>query len=335
MGCVAFVCCCALTAPYADAVGVVEGTVVNGSRGQTPVSGAKVVLRADHEGTLVPIAETTADNQGKFRFEQIPVSHNLVCLPGANYEGIHYPGTRVRIAGPTTAPAQKIVVYESVADPSPLVATRHEIDIRLDDGVLEATETIIVANRSLWSYVGSETDDGQPSATLRLSIPAQFKKVTFAKEFFGRQFQLNKETVETQIPWTPGQRELKFTYRLPIEDGHWSFRRPLDLPTEQMRLRVHGVRLNDVACNVTQAGELQDNAVVFDADSGTLPAGHTIELQFGNLPVSWTTYARWGAVAALAVLVLGTATFISRRRRTPSVGSASTERAIRPTARAA
>jgi hypothetical protein len=224
-----------------------------------------------------------------------------------------------------------------VAEPSPLVASRHEIDIYLDAGVLVATETIIISNRSSRSYVGSETEDGQPVATLRLSIPPEFKKVTFEKEFFGRQFQLNQEALETQIPWTPGQRELKFTYRLAVEDRHWLFRRPLDLPTEQIRVRINGVQLGDVTCNVTRAGTLENNVVVFNSEAGTLPASHTIELQFGNLPLLWTTYARWIALVAFAILVLGTAIGIFRRRRTPSMDGtpASAQQVSRRTARAA
>ena len=279
--------------------------MVNGSKGRSPLAGAKVVLRQPH-GAWVAAAETTTDDQGRFRFEQIPVSNDVIYLPGANHEGIHYPGQRVTIDGRQPVRAQRVVVYETVADASPLIATRHEIDIRPEAGVLVVSETIMVANPSLHSYVGSDNTDGQPSATLRLSIPPEFDKVTFEKEFFGRQFHLNKERLETQIPWTPGQRELKFTYRLPLEHRHWLFRRPLDLLTEQLRVTVSSGEIEDVACNFPAARILQDEAVVFDCESAELPAGHTIELQFGNLPVSWTTYARWIASAALVLLVLAT-----------------------------
>jgi hypothetical protein len=309
---IAVAVCCWLSA-LADAGANVEGLVVNGSRGMAPVAGAIVVLRAEHQGTLTPVAQTTADAGGGFRFEQLSLPHGVVFLPGANHQGIHYPGRRVTIGSQTPATGQRIVVYETVAEPSPLVASRHEIEIRPETGVLAITETIQVANRSLQSYVGRDSKGGEPSATLRLAIPQQFDKVTFAKEFFGRQFQLNDGRLETQIPWTPGQRELKFTYRLPVEQQHWVFGRPLDLPTEQIRVRVVGPS-NDVTCNLAASQARPEDAIVFESQDSLLPAGHTIEVRFGSLPVPWTAVAKWWALGGLAVLICGTSAFMLLRR---------------------
>ena len=77
--------------------GVIEGTVVR-AIDQAPVPGAEVVLRAKIGGQLLAVAETTADAQGRFRFEHLPVDGNCVYLPGANRDGIHYPGPSVRLS---------------------------------------------------------------------------------------------------------------------------------------------------------------------------------------------------------------------------------------------
>jgi hypothetical protein len=296
--------CFALAGSTPDSAGVIEGTVVNGSRGHSPIPAAAVVLRAQHRGAWMPIAETVCDNKGQFRFEGLPLEKDLVCLTGANFQGIHYPGRRVAMDAALPRVPQTIVVYETVADSNPLVGTSHEIDIRAEAGVLVVTETIVVANRSSQTYVGPQTPEAESAATLRLSIPSEFEKVTFAKEFFGRQFQLNNERLETQIPWTPGQRELKFTYRLPLEHRNWSFRRPLDLPTEKMRLKVRGAQLQDVYCSLPFVRKSTDDALVFESESPLLPRAHAIELQFGDLPVPWMIHARWFALAALVLLVL-------------------------------
>jgi hypothetical protein len=310
---------CSLSAP-ADGGATVEGLVVNGSRGMATVPGAVVVLRAEHQGAMTPVAQTTADAGGRYRFEQLSFPDGVVCLPGANHQGIHYPGRRVTIGSRTAATDQNVVVYETVADPSPLVTVRHEIEVRPETGVLEVTETIQVANRSLQSYVGREIVAGEPPATLRLSIPPQFEKVTFFKEFFGRQFQLNRERLETQIPWTPGERELKFTYRLPIEHQHWVFRRPLDLPTEQVRIRVFG-QSSDVTCNLAASPTHQEDAIIFESQGTLIPAGHTIEVQFGSLPVAWTAAARWWALGGLAGLICATSAFMLLLRRRATVSA--------------
>jgi hypothetical protein len=301
-------------APPSDVGGAITGVVVNGSKQRAPVPGATVILRIDDGGALFVVAETTSDAQGRFRFDNLPVVSGSVYLPGANYQEIHYPGARVRLGERHPAADQRLIVYDTIADPSPLVATRHEIDIRAEAGVLVVTERIVVANRTRRSYVGLEAPTAESPTTFRLSLPSEFARVTFEKEFFGRQFHVNQGRLETGIPWTPGERELKFTYRLPFEGRYWSFRRPLDLPCDYVRVSVARDQIPDVASNLQKVSET-DAAVVFEATGELLPAGYTIQVELGNLPVPWTTYARWGAFATLGVLVTGTTFLILRRRR--------------------
>jgi hypothetical protein len=305
---------CALAASSQNAAGVIEGTVVNGSYHESPVTGAVVVLRAEYQGSLLAVAETTTDKFGHFRFEPIPIGDGMVWLPGANHQGIHYPGSRFQLHHESPEP-QKIVIYETAEDPSPLVAARHEIDIRAEIGVLVVTETVLVANRTTRSYVGSQTDDDTPPVTLRLSIPMDFEKVTFEKEFFGRQFELNEHGLATQIPWTPGTRELKFTYRLPLESRQLLFQRTLDLPTEQVAVNVVGCPDGDVTSNLGSDSSSARETAAFEYNGSVLPVGHTIKLELGSLSVPWTAYARWTALASLVLAVLGTATNVLLRRR--------------------
>jgi hypothetical protein len=312
--------CFGVLASPPSPAGVIEGVVVNGSDHRSPVAGATVVLRAEHQGALISIGQTTTDNEGGFRFETPAAAQQMVFLPGANYQGIHYPGSRIRLQGEPSAANRQIVVYETIDQPNPLVASRHDIEIHVDAGALVVTESMVVANRTLRSYVGpgnvnTESGNEQSTVTLRLSIPPEFDKVTFAKEFFGRQFQLNGQSLETQIPWTPGSRELKFTYRLPVDRRDYRFRRVLDLPTERVRVTVSGDANDGTTCTLSEAELLYDGAKLFESNGRILPAGDAIELQLGRLPVLWTSYAGWVALAVLLLLVLATSVTVLRRLR--------------------
>jgi hypothetical protein len=308
-------------APTSGGGGSITGIVVNATDYQAPLPGVTVILRIDDQGPLIPVAEVKTDLSGRFRFDNLSALDGATYLPGANYKSVHYPGVRVRTLGQQPVPDQTIRVYEPIADPSPLLAGRHEIFVRAEAGVLAVTETIIVLNRTLRSYVGQATPDAEIVTTLRLSIPPEFEKVTFEKEFFGRQFHLKAGRLETQVPWTPGQRELKFTYRLPFQGRHWLFRRPLDLPCEHVRISVARDQIGEVVCNLPKASELNSDTIVFEASTKLLPAGHVVEVELRELPIPWNAFGRWGALATLLALVTGT-TCLMRRRVHSSSASA-------------
>ena len=145
--------CGVLAAPSTEQ-GTISGVVVNGSAQGEVVPGATVVLRAQNQGVLLPVMETTADEAGRFKFENLPVNGQLIFLPGANHQGIHYPGKRLRLNFAQPGAEDKITVYETVAEPCPLIAKRHEIDLRPEGGALRVTEMIVISNPTLRSYVG-------------------------------------------------------------------------------------------------------------------------------------------------------------------------------------
>ena len=133
--------------------------MVNGSADQAVVPAASVVLRVQHSSGLIPVAETTTDEMGRFEFAKLPLNEELVYVPGANLEGIHYPGHRVHLSAVQPSDNQRIVAYETVSDPCPLVVMRRDIEIEAQTGVLQVTETFVVSNPTLRSYVGTEGPD--------------------------------------------------------------------------------------------------------------------------------------------------------------------------------
>ena len=225
--------------------GVVRGVVLHAGD-QKPVAGAEAGLRVRLEGRFVLIAETTTDAQGRFTFRQLPVGEDFEYLPGANRDGVHYPGPRVHLTRGHPAADVRLTVCDAVRSPSPLVARRHEILICPEPGLVKVSETILIDNPSPSSFVGQAADGMSQPITLRLSIPSDFQRTTFDQEFFGRHFSLVDGKLVTSIPWTPGPRELKFTYVLanPKSRFHWD--RPLDLPCSDLTLIIRTARPDEV-----------------------------------------------------------------------------------------
>ena len=271
--------------------GTIQGVVVNGTQNNEPLEGVEVLLRAGTDGELTPVAETKTDRYGKYLFAQLPPDPTLVYLPGANRDGVHYPGRRVHLDPGNRVANGKIVVYDAITAPCPLVAKQHDIDIVVEQRVLEVTERLLIANPTRMTYVGQSMGNGPP-VTLLLSIPQDFDRVTFDKEFYGRQFFVVDHRPVTEFPWLPGEQELRFTYRVPLLESAGQFRRLLDLPSTDVRISLHGADARQVSCNLPRSKEPGDQ-VTFASVGEQLPQGFTIEMQLRSLPFPWMQYARW------------------------------------------
>jgi len=302
---------CASVANPLESRGEIQGIVVNGTQGNEPLGNVDVILRAGTDTSLTPVAETRTDIYGKFIFEDLPLDSSATYLPGAVRDGVHYPGDRTRLGLNNRFVQSRIVAFEAVELPSPLIAEKHEIDINIRHNLLEVREVLLVTNPSRKTYVGEQLED-KSRVTLRLSIPPTFERVTFDSEFYGRRFRIVDHKPVTDIPWPPGYRELKFTYQIPLEESAGVLRRTMDLPCSDVRIQVRGENTKQVSCNLSRSREASDY-VEFDA-SEKLSACSIIELQFGKLPVRWMFYARWGCLSALGMLMLGTVAIHYHRR---------------------
>jgi hypothetical protein len=298
--------------PHRD--GVIEGVVVHAAD-HTPVPQAEVVLRAKIDGQMTPVAETTADAQGRFRFAELPTDGPTEYLPGANRGGIHYPGPKLLLSSLRRRAEVTLAVHEAITFPNPLVVRRHTIALSPEPGVLRVTESMLVDNPSTACYVGQSAGENVEPVTLQLSIPADFAQVTFASEFFGRRFSLIGGRLVTAVPWPPGRRELTFSYVLANAQPHYVWQRPLDLPSAQVRVLVRGKQPGHTTSNLDRAARQDDGQLAFESSEPVLAAGYPLCVELDHLPVTFMTYAPWAATATLVGLLLATCLPVIWRRR--------------------
>jgi hypothetical protein len=290
--------------PRPTAEGTILGVVVNGSQGGQPIADAEVHLRAGTDGMLKVVETTKTDIYGKFAFERLPIDQEVIYLPGANRDGVHYPAGRIRLDPSNRIAHATIMAFDAVSTVSPLTAAHHDIDVEVEKQMMKVRETLLVSNPSRTTYVG-HSQGAEGPVSLSLSIPANFDRLTFDSEFYGRRFRIVDHRVVTDIPWPPGDKELAFTYRIPLEQSAGLLQRPLDLPSSHVRLRVKSNDGQQVSCNLSPSSRVGDD-LVFAAVDKQIPAGYTIQLQIGNLPIPWMLYARWASFGVLCVLVFGT-----------------------------
>jgi hypothetical protein len=310
-------CSALAAAPLAAFGGVIEGTVVNTSTGTPVPCQVAVILQVQVKGDFVPYRDVISDTQGRFRFQQLPVSDGFVFQAGATRHGIFYPGPRIRLTDLQPNARTNLSVCDAVAGPNPLVLKKMDVVIRPETGLLKVTESLLVDNPSHTCFVGEAAHDGADPVTLELSIPPDFERTTFDLEFFGRRFAAVNNKVVTSIPWPPGEREVRYTYLLRNTQQVSQWKRPLDLPCSNVTIRVEGKSPDEVRCGSLRRATADDKAVVFESAGQAFPAGQVLQVELGRLPLPWMTYGKWAAIAVMLGLIAAAGWLNFRRQAKP------------------
>jgi hypothetical protein len=133
-------CAIALLTAGILAAGTVNGTVTNGTTGKT-AGGVDVILIA-LQGGMQPVANTKADGQGRFRFEnpQLGAQPMLIRVPykGVNYHQPVTPGTGT----------VEVQVYEPTSDAKAFSIGSRFIVFQPKDGMLLVGEEYNIENKT-------------------------------------------------------------------------------------------------------------------------------------------------------------------------------------------
>jgi hypothetical protein len=298
--------------------GSIHGTVVNSSETVPSPCKATVMLRVQVDNQFVPFRETESDAAGRYRFDHLPVGLAYRYLIGANRADIHYPGPRLLLTESEPAATVQLSVRDAVTWPNPLVIRKFDITIAPEPGALRVTESLLVENPTAATYVGRPPAAGAGTVTLQLAVPSDFERTTFDQEFFGRRFSMVGGKLSTGVPWTPGQRELKYTYILRNAEECRNWQRPLDLPCDQVNVRVCSAKPGEIRCDLPSLSTNNNGEAAFASTGQGLPAGQVIHVTLGHLPLPWMATARWSAIAVLVALSAGASCVMFWRRKLPA-----------------
>jgi hypothetical protein len=263
------------------------------------------------DGQFVVAAETTTDLRGRFVFDDIPADPDYVYLAGADWQTVHYPGPRIRLSKSHLSADIQVPVYDAVQAPNPLLVRQQRVIVQPQQDVIHVTETLLISNPSRRTYVGTPKTANGRATTLTLSIPSDFTRATFHDEFFGRRFTVIDGKLVTDIPWTPGARELGLTYVIPCTGSSRIWQRSVDLPTFDVQVRLQK-ETGEGDPKISKGHSPADQRdVVFVSQK--LQRGDVMKVLVSNDSLPIMEYARWGTLAGL----LGTALITLWCRRVP------------------
>ncbi|MDQ3855513.1 MAG: hypothetical protein M3281_03870 [Chloroflexota bacterium] len=304
--------------------GVIEGKVTVGTPGGKLGARTEVVLYSARGQEQLPERKASADPQGRFRFEGLPVGNEYGYVVANRRQSIWY--NTGRIALTSAQPRQQVVleVFDSSPDDSKLRMASASLMFMQVDKVTQSIsvlETFMVENPTKTTFQPTTEGPRGPMGLLRFSLPPDASAIRAMGELSSREVIRIDRGFATDLPVRPGQNEITFTYQIPYRDeaGTYSFERTMPYPTEKFRLLVakDGPKVTSPDLKADQPAPLWgDLYTVLAADN--LPARSRVEVNISGLPVN--TYPLspdnrwlWVASAVGLLVLLGTALWLWRR----------------------
>ncbi len=299
----------------AQGSGLVEGDVLNGSKGNEPVPGITVTLRIfDSSGAEKGTLTATTDEQGHFAFKGLDTAKSLLYVAVANFQGISYQSPALSFAEGEDKLLLPILVYETTESDAEIVVEKaHFIfSVNPEEKAVLAMEMYSVANNGNRTFV---TKEGK---SLRFPIPPE------VLEFDSDSLVLEGGEAFLHFPVPPGSMPQPVTlyYLLPAQGDSVEIKRQVLYPVESynvfvkdsgLKVEVPGARRGK---DVVQAGEVYLN---FAGEK--LPKGGEITIKFSGLGkvgkaqssgILWASATAAGVALALFGLLLAY-TFARRR----------------------
>jgi hypothetical protein len=320
----------------ADENGRVYGEIVNGSEGGGDVAGLEVHLTRYQQMDPVETFSTTADENGRFEFSELPVFEGEAYLVRVVYEDIEFTGSMVLLFQDPDNPEveRNITVFERTNDRSVLRILSRGVVIAgadRDAGRIEVLEIIALENESDRVFTGDENGE-----VLRIALPSNASEIAPQPGFdFGQMFfdeQRSNVLVSTGAV-TPGSHNPMISYQIPYDGTSGTLSIGTAMPTSTLRVLVREDTFNISSSVLEPAGIQQvgsDSYEVLAIDSPVV--GDTMSVRISglprenwNIPVEMSTLL--ASLAAGVGLVVGAVLIyqVVQRRQVSAAGPAEVE----------
>ncbi len=269
---------------------LVSGRVVHGERGG-PVRGVEVRVVGMAAGRGMQEKAARTDEGGRFAVRMDP-SFRAYAVQ-VFYRGVVYTEGPLRPAGGRLEVTVR--VYETTGDPGGLGIVHRVLLLEpVQVGVLEVREVVVLANRRLRTYVGS---DGQ---TVRIPLPAGAREVSVRQGMVPVGLDADGALVDS-LPVTPGFREIVFSYRIPYRTTRITLTLPVTLPVAALDVFVpKPLEVHSPALARKEARTVQGKPVL-RIWGENLPPGSVVVLEVSGLGAPSRLLP--GLVVGLLVLV--------------------------------
>jgi hypothetical protein len=306
---------------WAQGEGVIEGQVTNGTAGAPAesVAGLEVALYEVVGGSPVPLATTTSDAEGWFRFEGLATHPDLSYSFQVEYEGIVY-GAQSGFPADETLLHVAATVYETTTSDSNIVVDRQHVIVDFGAGTALFQELYIFNNTGDRIYVG------EAGTTLRFSLPDGAADLSFSDAETEAHMVQTDSGLAFVRPVMPGQSQVMYSYDLPYDGTALAVSRRVLYPTSSLDLLVANAGVLVESPQMAYQGVTGGDQTAYQHFSAeNLPGETVVELRLSGSPqeaggtaggrTGWSRgLYEFGPMMALALGLLGGLLPFAQRR---------------------
>jgi hypothetical protein len=303
----------------ATGTGSIDGNLVDGTIGGTPLASQTVTLLHQAGASLAQAGTTVTDAHGDFHFGGLANGTGDLYAATVTYQGASY-STDVLVLGDTPMRVT-LLAYEATSSDALIGIGPVAIQIQspnVTSGQLPVAELVTVVNAGQRTYVGSATPaDGKPMNLLRFALPAGATNVVTRTGFDNAQTLQVDKGFATTATVPPGQTQFSFTFTLPYDGTRAALTYKAIYPTARVVV-VAPTALHLLAPELKATSAPAGSGHIQVWQSQAVPVGGSVSVGLSDLPVpgersNLNPIALDVLGALLALLGLGTLAYVLRR----------------------
>lgn len=224
-----------LSTPVLQAAAV-TGRIFNGSQDSTALRGLMVELLEFKADRRMPaqIAETTTDQDGKFRFVLPPAEPTSTLLASTVFLGVRYFSPPLQ-ANQEPLPFLNIAVYDTLQSTHHIQQLMHHIFIQDEGATLSIRETRVIDNPIKRAVLDVWHTESAPFPTLRYSLPPGARNPSLPEEKTSNLF-VTKEAIFDHTILLPGSHRVTFQYEIPWKQNMLELAFSVDYSTRSLNV---------------------------------------------------------------------------------------------------
>jgi len=208
--------------------------VTNNTAGGATVADDEVTLQLYRHDQPLQALQAQAGGDGRAVFENVPTGPHTLAVARVRHQNMAFRSQAVTLdsgGGPFSASVQ---VFDVSSDTSKLSVGTHHMMVGVQDAWLKITEYMQLENPSDVAVTSMERDAQNRPIVVQFTLPEGFTDLTPSSYLERSSLVVTPDGFYDTLATPPGEHQVVFSYRLPIDRGTIDITRKLSLPTSEL-----------------------------------------------------------------------------------------------------